>query len=284
MALLHTNFFAPSLIRSVDVDVILPADPMFAFAPPAPQAFKTLYLLHGFMGAHTDGSINTNLSELAQLLNMTIVMPSGENSFYVDMLPQTMQYSKFIGEDLVNVTRRMFPLSDKREDTLIAGLSMGGYGALYNGLKHYKTFGHIIALSSALVYSEAKDATDEINPIGINRVYFEQIFGDLSKLDESDKNIEFLSSQAKANAEADNIPLDVYFACGWNDGLVFPNRKLHEHMKAIGLAHEYHEGPGTHDWTFWSEWLRAGLNRLYPIPPIPQSLMPFWIEKTDYAI
>jgi len=281
MAYLKVNFFAPSLIRTVDVDILIPADPQFQFGPPQPVKYKTLYLLHGFMGSHVDWVVKTALDELSSQLNMAIVMPSGENSFYVDMAPQTMRYSKFIGEDLVSFTRKLLPLSDKREDTLIAGLSMGGYGALYNGLKYYKTFGHVIGLSSALVYGEAKHATDEINPMGINRVYFEQIFGDLEKIDASEKNLERLAERVKDDAEKDGTPLDIFFACGYNDSLVFGNRELHKHMDEIGLKHEYREGPGTHDFEFWEEWLNTALDRLYPLPKIPKNMMPFWMEKPE---
>jgi S-formylglutathione hydrolase FrmB len=281
MATLQTSFYSKSLIRSVDIDIVIPCDPMFDFAPPPPKEFKTLYLLHGYSGTHSDWLLRGSIADLANLLNMAIVMPAGENSFYVDMPPSTMRYSQFIAEDLVEFTRTLLPLSRRREDTLIGGLSMGGYGALYNGLKHYKTFGHIIALSSALVYYEAKQATGELNPMGINKTYFEQIFGDLSQLDSTDKNIETLAEIVKKQTDADGTPLDIFFACGWNDSLVFPNRLLHQKMDAIGLAHEYREGAGTHDMVFWQEWLRFGLARLYEVPEIPKEAQPFWIEKPE---
>jgi len=285
MALVHANFFAPSLMRTVDIDVLIPADPMFSFGPPdeAPE-LKVMYLLHGFMGSHVDWHLNVNLSELSQMTNMAIVMPTGENAFYVDMEPATMRYSKFIGEDLVNFTRRLLPISKKREDTLIAGLSMGGFGALYNGLKYYKTFGHIIALSSAIVTYEAKYSTAEANPLGVNRSYFATVFGDLDKLESTDKNLNVLSSQTFAAAQAENLPLDVYFACGENDHLAIPNRELHRHMKKIGFDHTYEEAPGTHEWSFWDTFLKRAVERLYPIPTIPREAMPFWQEKPSEPI
>jgi S-formylglutathione hydrolase FrmB len=283
MAYLHANFFAPSLMRTVDIDVILPADQMFAFGPPVTE-FKTLYLLHGFMGSHSDWHLNVSLSELAQSLNLAIVMPSGDNTFYVDLEPATMKYSKFIGEDLVDFTRKIFPLSKRREDTIIGGLSMGGFGALYNGLKFYENFGHIIALSSAIVTYEAKFSTAEANPLGVNRSYFQTVFGDLDELEKTDKNLDILAEQTLKNAKSDGIPLDIFFACGENDSLALPNRQLHRHMKKIGLEHTYEEAPGTHEWAIWDKFLKRGLERLYPIPKFDAKMMPFWREKPEEPI
>ncbi|MDR2606632.1 MAG: acetylesterase [Oscillospiraceae bacterium] len=282
MALIHANFFAPSLMRTVDIDVLIPADPMFSFG--APPEYKAMYLLHGFMGSHVDWHLNVNLSELSQMTNMAIIMPSGDNAFYVDMEPATMRYSKFIGEDLVNFTRTLLPISGKREDTLLAGLSMGGFGALYNGLKYYKTFGHIIALSSAIVTYEAKYSTADANPLGVNRAYFSTVFGNLDELDSSDKNLDILSEHTLAAAKAEALPLDVFFACGENDSLVQANRLLHRHMKKIGFEHVYEEAPGTHEWSFWDKFLRRGVERLYPLPKIDGAMMPFWREKPNEPI
>lgn len=78
-----------------------------------------------------------------------MVMPSGDNAFYVDQPKGHNNYGEYIGQELVRLTRKMFPLSRKREDTFIGGLSMGGYGALRNGLKYSDTFGAVIALSGA---------------------------------------------------------------------------------------------------------------------------------------
>jgi S-formylglutathione hydrolase FrmB len=278
MAFLKANFFSPALIRNVDVDIIIPADPMFSFGPPVTE-FKALYLLHGFMGCGNDWHLNTDIVSLAQMLNMAVIMPNGENSFYLDQDSLASRYSKFIGEDLVGFTRRLLPLSQKREDTLIAGLSMGGYGALYNGLKYYKTFGHVIALSSAIVLYEAKSMGEGVNYLGVNKEYFNTVFGGVNNLENTDKNLDLLAEQVQQSAKAENLPLDVYFACGYNDHLCHPNRDFHRHLNKIGLEHLYEEGAGTHEWAFWQAYLRRGLDRIYPIPKIDSSRMPFWHEK-----
>jgi S-formylglutathione hydrolase FrmB len=118
---------------------------------------------------------------------------------------------------VVEYTRSIFPLSNRREDTIIAGVSMGGYGAIRNGLKYNDTFGHIVGISPALVYDGA-GAAPEGSGSGIHRGYFEMVFGDLSKVMESDMNPAVLAR--KILDTGGSVP-NLYFATGWNDMLVF---------------------------------------------------------------
>jgi S-formylglutathione hydrolase FrmB len=237
-----------------------------------------MYLLHGYMGSNTDWLLNMPLEELSQRYNLAIIMPSGENSFYTDWQAPGSRYSSFIGRELVAFTRKLLPLSDKREDTLIAGLSMGGYGALYNGLRHYETFGHVIALSSALVYGDVMNATNELNMLGINRAYFDMIYHDAGTVMNTEFNLDLLAKRVKAEADSKDLPLDLYFACGWNDMLVNSNRDFARTLKKLGVNHVYEECAGTHEWPLWRDHLIKGLDRLYPAPAeLPP--MPFWIEK-----
>lgn len=274
MAWFQISFYSDCLRRSVPLNVLVPAETPLGFPPKEDKPFKTLYLLHGYLDNYTGWLTHTQIAEMSQLMNLAVVMPSGDNSFYVDMEKSGLMYSQFIGRELVDFTRKLFPLSGKREDTIIAGLSMGGYGALHNGLKHCDVFGHTIALSSALVLRGALEATDEINLLGINRSYFEAVFGDLSKVMESDKNPEVL---AKRVLEKGGYPLDFYIACGFNDMLVYDNRKLSSYLRSIDFPHIYEEGPGTHEWAFWNTYLKKGLERLN-LAPVFDMKGPFWVD------
>ena len=150
MALIQATFMSNALKRTVPIQVILPVDKLIGEEM---KPFKTLYLLHGLFGSYHDWNSNTRIQRWAQDQNLAVVMPSADNSFYIDydMLPNS-EYGKFVGEELVQVTRAMFHLSNKREDTFIAGLSMGGFGAIRNGLKYSETFGYIAGLSSAIQF------------------------------------------------------------------------------------------------------------------------------------
>ncbi len=144
MALIHVNYLSKALFREVPVNVILPIDRFDSdeneYLIKGDVKFKTLYLLHGLLGNYTDWVNQTRILKWAEEKNLAVVMPSGDNSFYFRSRTPWNDYETFIGEELVNMTRKMFPLSDKREDTFIAGLSMGGYGALRNGIVYSDTF------------------------------------------------------------------------------------------------------------------------------------------------
>ena len=240
MALIQVNFHSESLQRTVPMNVILPVD---RNCPVPKDGYPTLYLLHGLYGSYTGWVTNTRIQKWAEEWGLAVVMPSGDNSFYVDWEQPNNAYSKFIGEELVDITRKMFPLSSRREDTFIAGLSMGGYGAVHNGLKYSETFSHIAALSAALHIFEVPVGMPVPNLIGENWV-----FGDLVAARETNKN----PRVALAEIIAENRPMPkMYMACGLQDGLILPNRILRDHFKAQGMDVTYEETDGNHDWDFW---------------------------------
>ena len=260
MAHLTCNFFSKSLMRTVDITVILPTD-KYVFTDPnfKPQTtFKTLYLLHGIFGSTSDWINGTRIEAWAQEKNLAVVMPSGENKFYVDQPHSMDNFGTFIGEELVEFTRRSFPLSKKREDTFIGGLSMGGYGALRNGLKYHDTFGSIIALSSALILEKVYTSKyEDVNPMG-NRYYYESIFGDISKLKGSDMDYYALVDNLKSDA----FP-KLFIACGTEDFMLKEqNEQFHQYLVEKGIEHEYQTGPGGHDWVFWDTFIYKALEWL----------------------
>lgn len=163
MALLQVNFNSAILHRKVPMQVILPTDAGSGSTGP----FKTLYLLHGLMDNCTVWTSNTRIERWAMERSLAVVMPSAENSFYVDIPCGSSPFGDFgayVGQELVKMTRKMFPLSPRREDTFIAGLSMGGFGALRNGLKFSNTFGYIACLSGAIHIFEYALAVNTLAP------------------------------------------------------------------------------------------------------------------------
>ena len=157
MAILQVNFLSQTLKRTVPIQVVLPSDKALSYGGSLQEEkpYQTLYLLHGLLGNYTDWALNTSIQRLAEDRNLAVVMPLGENSFYVDQLIPNNDFGTYIGRELVEMTRRMFPLSHKREDTFLTGFSMGGFGAIRNGLKYHDTFGYIAVLSGALQVFEA---------------------------------------------------------------------------------------------------------------------------------
>ena len=251
--------------------MILPVDKLtFPGMPKREEKpYKTLYLLHGIFGNYTDWVSGTKIQRWAEEKDLAVVMPSGDNMFYVNQEESHNFYGEFIGKELVDMTRKMFPLSRKREDTYIAGLSMGGYGALRNGLKYSETFGCLASLSGAMVVDHIAERTDDVPFFIDSRSFARSIFGDLDKAEESDKNPKWLVKKLKE--EGKDIPR-IYLTCGLQDSLLEANREMRDFLKEQGADVTYVEGEGAHEWDFWNrsikdvlEWLplegsQAGMN------------------------
>lgn len=260
MAIIEVNFISKCLMRTVTFNAIIPVD---KFGPQAENAeqkpLKTLYLLHGIFGNYTDWVNGTRIQALAEANDLAVIMPSGENRFYLDDEKSGELYGEFIGKELVEFTRKLFPLSDKREDTFIAGLSMGGYGAIRNGLKYAENFGCVIGLSAALVHDTWKDADNSAPIFTFRRNYYEAIFGEYDKVKGSDKDPKALLLKLKE--EGRPVP-KMYLCCGTEDGLVTVNRDFRDFLNENGVDLTYVEGPGKHDWVFWDTYIKKVLDWL----------------------
>ncbi len=263
MAFIQMSLMSKSLMRTVPVNVILPADkrvfPDMELQEERP--FRTLYLLHGILGSNTDWVNGSRIQRYAEEHDLAVVMPSGDNAFYIDQPDGENYYGEYIGEELVELTRRFFPLSKKREDTFIGGLSMGGYGALRNGLKYHETFGSIIALSSALVIEDMPKRTNDVRFYFESRKYAEHYFGDLGLLLKSDKNPKYLIDRLAAEGAA--FP-GIYMACGDQDSLLPVNQDLAEYLRKKGIPVTFKTGRGAHEWDFWDKYILDAIEWLPP--------------------
>lgn len=227
--------------------------------PPKRAPFKTLFLLHGISGNHADWISETRIRNWAESHGIAVVMPSGYNAFYLDQPEVHNYYGRFVGQELVEVARRMFPLSCRREDTFIGGISMGAYGALRNGLKYCETFGSIVALSSAMIINSFDQVISSDGLFFLSRDFLEHTFGDLSHVRDSDKD--------PARLAADLVYCDrprprIFMTCGNQDPLAEANRMLAGRMRDTGLDVTYHEMNGGHDWDFWNAALPEALGWL----------------------
>lgn len=261
MAFIQMNLLSKELMRTVPVNVIIPADKMTFPGMPVREdkPYKTLYLLHGIFGNYTDWVNGTRLQRFAEENDLAVVMPSGDNAFYVDQPAGMNHYGEFIGRELVELTRKIFPLSHEREDTYIGGLSMGGYGAIRNGLKYHDTFGAIVALSSALIIEGLQDRTnDTLNPIE-RRDYAEAVFGNLDEVLTSDKNPRYLVEQLKK--ENAQFPA-IYMACGQDDSLLDANKKFAKFLEDNDVKATFEVGPGSHEWDFWDTYIKKAMDWL----------------------
>ena len=252
MALIQVNYLSKALFREVPVNVILPVDRFDAdtnrYLNGKDRKYKTLYLLHGLLGNYTDWISQTRIQKWAEEKNLAVVMPSGDNAFYFNSRTPWNDYGTFIGEELVDVTRRMFPLSEKREDTFIAGLSMGGFGALRNGIVYSKNFSHVAGLSSAVHIFE--DTSEEAN-IGL--------FDNIEDASKTNKNprvaVEEMISEKRP------IP-KFYMACGTKDDLMPANISFRNYLQEKGIEVTWDEDDYGHDWDFWDSQIKKVLDWL----------------------
>lgn len=261
MALIQVNLLSQCLMRTVPVNVILPVDKLTFPGQPVREEkpYKTLYLLHGVFGSYIDWVAGTRIQRFAEEHDLAVVMPSGDNAFYVDQPAGNNYYGEFVGRELVELTRKMFPLSRKREDTFIGGLSMGGYGAMRNGLKYSDTFGCIAALSGAFHLEEMASRTQDSGFMLQNKSYAEACFGDLSQLLTSDKNPKRLATQLQKDGKP--IP-KIYMACGDHDSLLPDNRQMADFLRTCGADVTFEVGPGAHEWDFWDTYIKKAIEWL----------------------
>lgn len=190
MALLHVDFFSDVLGMSMQMDVILPQQTSGQIGMEGRAGdgkYKTVYLLHGMSDDQTIWQRRTSIERYVSSLGIAVVMPTTHLGFYTDTT-YGMRYWTFISEELPRVCREFFPrMSDRKEDTLAAGLSMGGYGAWKLALGASDTFGAGASLSGALDivddYKRHMALADGRKPL------FEGIFGSLEELKGSDNEI-----------------------------------------------------------------------------------------------
>ena len=264
MAVFKINFMAETLGRTVPLTVILPTDKSYMGDAPRREEgkpYKTLYLLHGIIGDDTDWLYGTRIARWATDRDLCVVMPSGENMCYIDQ-PWTANYfGEYIGQELVEFTRKTFPLSHKREDTYIGGLSMGGYGAIRNGLKYSDTFGAIVALSAALIVDETLPAEVPNPRFPSERQEWKQsVFGaDLNAALQSDKNPKVLVKELIAQGK--ELP-SIFMACGTEDFLLEKNEDFAKFLKEQGVPFTYVKAPGGHEWDFWDTHIKEALEWL----------------------
>ena len=243
MAFYRIEYYSRALHRQTEFRMILPNDLREKETLPD-RPTRTLFVLHGYTGM----AENWVPVELTRKYNFAIIMPTAENSFYLNGEATGRAYLSMLGAERPSGARSTFGLARGPEDTYLVGLSMGGFGALHTGLAYPDRFGKIGAMSSALiVHGIAHMKPGEDNGVA-NYDYYRLCFGDLEQVEESDSNPETLVRKLKGQ----RMP-EIYMCCGTEDFLIEENRQFHRFLEAEGVPHEYHEGPGAHDMRFWSE-------------------------------
>ena len=221
----------------------------------ASTKFKTLYLFHGAFADSSSWSLYTQVEVYAEQHGLAVVMPNVGNSFYADLL-HGPAYWTFISEELPRFVRSVFPLSDHREDNFVAGLSMGGYGALKLALNKPQSFAAAISLSGVLdIVSVMRNP---IHPV----FNVDDYFGGLKKLKGSHSDL--FAQLRNLKRKRTSIP-QLYIACGLDDTLYKMNTRFRDAANKNSIPLTYEEGPGGHTWDFWDQYICRALEWLHRI-------------------
>lgn len=260
MAFIQVNVFSNALMRQIALNVILPMDVIdYSGKKKKKKDYRTLYLLHGATGNYMDWVLNTGIYRYAEQYQLAVVMISGENEFYQNYPEYHNNYEDFVGRELVELTRNMFHLSERKEDTFIGGYSMGGYGALHAAFSYPDTFGAVIGLSNAIIFEMAKSWTNDYYSFLKTPDYMRHCFGDLEKAEQSEKN---LVVQVRRMAETHTVFPKIFLSCGQEDHLYEPNLEFYKLLKELGITAAFERTHGKHDWDFWDYALKCGMEWL----------------------
>jgi len=255
MAFFTGMHYSANLARQVEFTAVLPIDapPMLVQGNPHYQRkTKSIYMLHGFSDTYKAFINGANINDIAVRYNVAIFTPTADNSFYLNRPGTGHKYETYVGEEFIEFTRKLFNLSNEKEDTYILGVSMGGYGAIHLGLRYNDTFKKIAAFSPALIQREVKGMKPGHDNGMANYDYYLETFGDLEHFDKSSNNPEYQLVTMKE--QGIEIP-PMYRICGTEDFLYMANKNYGEFLKEQGIEETYKESTGVHDWIFWNQYM-----------------------------
>lgn len=267
---LKFNFLSKELKMQTNVTVCLPS---FSFSDslrgksesyvPGTK-FQTIYLLHGGFGDDSDYVNFSNITRYADEHKVAVIMPCGYNSLYANSEEGAFPayYWNYIFEELPRVCEMMFPLSAKREDTFVAGLSMGGHGALKMAIHGCERYAAALIMSG-LGYDEA----------ALHKVPFKDDNLDVDKIPdqigfkEKPLREQELYLLAKQNVEKGKILPKIFMTCGGDDTMMLAAvHQCRNLLLELGYDLYYEEIPGyQHEWDFWDLALRKALDEWLPL-------------------
>lgn len=249
MALMIIKFYSEILQLQTRVNVLCPD----RISPEQPLV--TLYLLHGLSDDASSWLLNTSLKRYTEDQPFIIIMPEVHRSYYTDMADGN-RYWTYLTDELPAKIKNWFPVTDKRDYRFVAGLSMGGYGALKWGLNDPEKFSGIISISGAVdVKAMRLRLTDR-------RKEFNQIFGDLSNWDNSVNDLFGLVDKV---SNTSNFKPDILQFCGTSDSFYKDNLQFQAKLDMSDIPHSFYKKENAgHEWSFWDEAVQLTLE---------------WIEK-----
>jgi S-formylglutathione hydrolase FrmB len=258
MALLRCDFVSEVLKMDTSMTVILPQDLSTPYSPeptPIDTAPPVLYLLHGLGDDSTAWFRQTAIERYVKPFGLAVVMPQVGRSFYADQV-HGQPYWTFLSQELPELVASMFHVSQRREDTFLAGLSMGGFGAMKWALLDPGRFAAVASISGVLDSAQVRR-----NREPHREAVMHAAFGD-GDIDGTDNDVRHLLRQA-AGRGADLPQINLF--CGEDDGLFDANLRFTELAAELDVPLAAEFWAGGHEWSFFDEGLRRALDR-FPRP------------------
>ncbi len=253
MALIHCDFYSEVLGTGTAFDAIIPMAPStnenasIINNSPLP----TLFLLHGLQSDYTAWTRYTSIERYAEEKDIAVVMPDAGRSFYTNM-HKGYRYFDFFADELPRIANRLLPISERREDRFIAGLSMGGYGAFKIALSRPDQYRGAASLSGALSFASIEEP-DSLLP------EWPIIFGPSGAVNNPENDLILL---AREFASSNEHPMDLFQCCGTEDFLYNANRDFLKEAQKLGIDIHYEEEPGEHEWGYWDMKVQSVLDWL----------------------
>jgi putative tributyrin esterase len=234
-------FRSASLQREMHYRAILPGHYTSS------ERFPVLYLLHGLYGDYKNWDTRTRLEKYAKNFRIIIVMPDAGDSWYTNSATVPAdKFEDYIAKDLISEVDEKFRTIHDRHGRAIAGLSMGGYGAVKLALNHPELFAFSGSLSGAF---NAAQNLDQLRPEFRGKLL--EVFGSEGSRTRAENDVFTL-----LNAPRETPYSYFYVACGTGDFFLDTNRALAQQLSSRNLAYEYHETPGGHTWEYWDSALK----------------------------
>ena len=228
------HFLSPALQRHQQLHFILP-DPRRV----GPGPYACFYLIHGASDDASAWMTNTGIWRYVRDLPLVVIMPDVERSFCINTAG-SQRFEDYLVQDLISWVEHAFPVKPGRENRVVGGLSMGGYGSMLLGLKHPDLFCSVGAHSSAFAAHRYESLVEAFGPPG------------------SPVRAEYDLFQLAEQAAPAQIPA-LFIDCGIDDFLIDDNREFHAYLERLGITHVYREHPGNHTWEYWDRHIRESL-------------------------
>jgi putative tributyrin esterase len=242
----ETIQFQSTLVgKTLPYNVILPRDYRVSAT-----RYPVLYLLHGWAGHYSDWVTRTNIADYVSQYRMIVVMPEGNNSWYIDSASvATDKYDDYILHELIPDVQHRYRTLESRYGRGIGGLSMGGYGALKFGLKHPEMFAFAGSLSGTL--AAATWTQNDLKSFASIYDSLRNSFGTEGSETRKSNDI-FEAVRRFTPAQIAALPY-FYFDCGTEDFFLGVNEQFAVLLTEKKIAHEFRELPGTHGWPYWDQ-------------------------------